>query len=394
MQTVVLAAGSGTRLRPFTETQPKPTLPVAGQPLIVHTLSAAVSAGASRLVVVVNPTTDAVERAVGDRVGGVEVEYVTQTEQRGTADAVAAAGDSLEDAPFVVLNGDALYDEPSLTDLYGSAPAVGSFRVSDPRSYGVLHTEGERVTGVVEKPENPASDLVNAGAYAFPAVVRSWLDVSESDRGELELTDVLNRVCEEVDVGTVEFERWLDVGRAWDLLAANEWKVEEAEPRVEGEVSEDAVLSEHTYVAPGAEIRSGVVIDGPAYIDSNATVGPNAYIRGTTYVGSEAKVGHAVEVKNSVLMAGATVGHLAYVGDSLLGRDVNFGAGTKVANLRHDGGDVKLTVKGERVSTGRRKFGVVCGDGAKTGINTSLNAGVTLSTGASTTPGEVVTRDR
>jgi len=394
MQTVVLAAGSGTRLRPFTETQPKPTLPVAGRPLICHTLSAAVAAGASRLVVVVNPNTDAVQRAVGDRVAGVDVEYVTQTEQRGTADAVAAAADSLEDAPFVVLNGDALYDEPSLADLYGSAPAVGSFRVSDPGSYGVLHTEGERVTGVVEKPENPASDLVNAGAYALPAVVRSWLDVPESERGELEFTDVLNRVCGEVEVGTVEFERWLDVGRAWDLLAANEWKVEETGPRVEGEVSEDAVLSEHTYVAPGAEVRSGVVIDGPAYIDSNATVGPNAYIRGTTYVGPEAKVGHAVEVKNSVLMAGATVGHLAYVGDSLLGQDVNFGAGTKVANLRHDGGDVKLTVKGERVSTGRRKFGVVCGDGTKTGINTSLNAGVTLSTGASTTPGEVVTRDR
>jgi bifunctional UDP-N-acetylglucosamine pyrophosphorylase/glucosamine-1-phosphate N-acetyltransferase len=111
-------------------------------------------------------------------------------------------------------------------------------------------------------------------------------------------------------------------------------------------------------------------------------------------VGEGAEVGHAVEVKNSVLMAGATVPHLSYVGDSVLGRDVNFGASTTVANLRHDDADVRLTVKGERVSTGRRKFGVVVGDGAKTGIGVDLNAGVTLSTGAGVPPGETVTRDR
>jgi bifunctional UDP-N-acetylglucosamine pyrophosphorylase/glucosamine-1-phosphate N-acetyltransferase len=105
-------------------------------------------------------------------------------------------------------------------------------------------------------------------------------------------------------------------------------------------------------------------------------------------------VGHAVERKTSVLMDGATVNHLSYVGDSALSRDVNLGAGTVVANLRHDDEPVEITVKGERVSTGRRKFGVVLGDGVKTAINTSLNAGVTLSTGATTEPGEFVARDR
>jgi bifunctional UDP-N-acetylglucosamine pyrophosphorylase/glucosamine-1-phosphate N-acetyltransferase len=88
------------------------------------------------------------------------------------------------------------------------------------------------------------------------------------------------------------------------------------------------------------------------------------------------------------------VGHLAYVGDSVLGRNVNFGAGTKVANLRHDGENVTLTVKDRRVDTGRRKLGVVVGDDAKTGINSSLNAGVVLSPEATVLPGETVTRDR
>jgi bifunctional UDP-N-acetylglucosamine pyrophosphorylase/glucosamine-1-phosphate N-acetyltransferase len=123
-------------------------------------------------------------------------------------------------------------------------------------------------------------------------------------------------------------------------------------------------------------------------------VGPNAYVRGATLLAEDTHVGNGVEIKNSVVMGGSAVPHLSYVGDSVLGRDVNFGAGTKVANLRHDGEDVRMTVKGDRVSTGRRKFGVVAGDEVKTAINTSLDAGVVLSGGARTTPGESITRDR
>jgi len=144
----------------------------------------------------------------------------------------------------------------------------------------------------------------------------------------------------------------------------------------------------------GARIRSGTYVEGPVVIREGADVGPNAYVRGATVLGPDARVGNAVEVKNSVLMEGATVGHLSYVGDSILGRDVNFGAGTVVANLRHDDESIRMTVKDERVDTGRRKLGVVAGDDVKTGIDTSLNAGLSLSTGARSEPGETVLRDR
>ncbi|WP_380677801.1 bifunctional sugar-1-phosphate nucleotidylyltransferase/acetyltransferase [Salinigranum sp. GCM10025319] len=407
MQTVVLAAGEGTRMRPLTASRPKPMLPVADRPLVAHTADAAVDAGASRLILVVGYGADAVRSYFGTEYRGVPVAFAVQDDQRGTADAVRAAATELDDGPFVVLNGDALYDTPSLERLYASGPAVGSFRVDDPSAYGVLVTdeageagdvadegEGPRVTGVIEKPADPPSDLINTGAYHFPGEAQAWLDVGESERGELELTDVLERTCGAFDVRAVAFERWLDVGRPWELLAANEWKLGELSTRIDGAVHDDAVLDGTVVVEDGARVRSGVVIEGPALVRENATVGPNAYVRGATVVGEGATVGHAVEVKNAVLMEDATVGHLSYVGDSVLGRDVNFGAGTKVANLRHDGADVRLTVKGERVSTGRRKFGVVVGDGTKTGINASLNAGVVLSEGARVAPGEIVTRDR
>jgi bifunctional UDP-N-acetylglucosamine pyrophosphorylase/glucosamine-1-phosphate N-acetyltransferase len=392
MQTVVLAAGAGTRMRPLTDRRPKPTLPVGDRTLVEHVVDGARAAGASRVVVVVGYAADAVRDALDDR----DVAFVVQERRRGTADAVRAARSALDDAPFAVLNGDVLYDRESLTALYDAGPAVGAYRVDDPENYGVLETDetGERVRGVVEKPANPASNLVNAGAYVFPAAAQDWLDVGESDRGEYELTDVLERACDAVDVRAVAVDRWLDVGRPWEILAANEWKLGELERRIDGDVHPDADLRGSVVVESGATVDAGVVIEGPACVRSGASVGPNAYVRGATLVGERAKVGHAVEIKNSVLMAGATVGHLSYVGDSVLGRDVNFGAGTTVANLRHDDGPVIVRVKGDPTSTGRRKFGVVCGDEVKTGIDTALNAGVVLGTEARTEPGETVTRDR
>ena len=394
MQTVVLAAGEGTRMRPLTATRPKPMLPVAGRPMLEHVLDAAVDAGATRLVLVVGYREDVIRDHFGEAYRDVPVEYAVQETQEGTAHAVKIARPHLEEAPFAVMAGDNLYDAASVATLYDEAPAIGAYEVEDPRPYGVFELDGERVTGVVEKPADPPSNLVNVSAYAFPAEALDWLDVERSERGEYEITDVLARVIDAFDVAAVPVERWLDVGRPWELLEANEWKVGELDRALHGHVHEDATVTGDVLVEDDATVHAGAVIEGPALVQDGASVGPNAYVRGATVVGPDAHVGHAVEVKNSVLMAGATVGHLTYVGDSVLGRDVNLGAGTVVANLRHDDEPVKLTVKGERVSTGRRKFGVVVADGVKTGIDTNLNAGVTLSAGATTGPGETVTRDR
>jgi len=392
MQAVLLAAGQGTRMRPLTDSLPKPMVPVADRPLVAHTADAAVDGGVSELIVVVGYESDAVTSYFGESYRGVPVTFVTQTEQRGTADAVRAAAPEL-DGSFVVLNGDNLYGD-GITALLEDGPAIAAIEVEDPTSYGVLSTDGSTVTDIVEKPDDPPSNLANAGAYQFPAAAREYLDVPKSERGEYELTDVLARVISEFDVRTVILDRWLDVGRPWELLGANEWKLDEVDRRLAGGVADSATIRGPVVVEEGATVEPGTVIEGPALIKSGATVGPNAYVRGRTLLCEDTKVGQSVEIKNSVVMADSSVPHLSYVGDSVLGRGVNFGAGTNVANLRHDDEPVEITVKGERVSTGRRKFGVVAGDGVKTGINTSLNPGVVLSTGARTAAGESVVEDR
>ncbi|PSQ08603.1 glucose-1-phosphate thymidylyltransferase [Halobacteriales archaeon QS_5_70_15] len=347
MQAVVLAAGRGTRMRPLTETVPKPMLPVADRPLAAHTADAAVDAGATELVFVVGYEADAVRAHFGDSYRGVPVAYAVQDEQLGTAHAVRTAREHLE-GPFAVLNGDNLYDPEGIAALFDAAPAVAGYRVPDPTNYGVLSTDGRRVAGVVEKPEDPPSDLANAGAYAFPAEARGWLDVERSERGEHEITDVLARVADASETTAVELDRWMDVGRPWELLEANEWKLAELDRRIGGEIHDDAALHGSVVVEEGAVIESGVVVEGPALVRSGADVGPNAYVRGATLLAEDVHVGHGVEVKNTVVMSGTAVPHLS----------------------------------------------VVAGPGAKTGINTSLDPGVVLSAGATTLPGERIDRDR
>jgi bifunctional UDP-N-acetylglucosamine pyrophosphorylase/glucosamine-1-phosphate N-acetyltransferase len=193
----------------------------------------------------------------------------------------------------------------------------------------------------------------------------------------------------------VEYEGpWLDVGRPWELLDALDVVLDGVDRRIEGVVESEAHIHGAVVVQENARVRSGAYIEGPVVIQSGADVGPNAYVRGPTAIGPNVEVGNGVEIKHSVLMAETSVNHLSYVGDSVLGAEVNFGAGTIVANLRHDDASVEMTVKGQRVDTGRRKLGVVVGDGAKTGINTSLNAGVRLGVDTRTGPGESVVRDR
>jgi len=203
----------------------------------------------------------------------------------------------------------------------------------------------------------------------------------------------------------IERDRVADVRRPWELLEATEWCLagtdgpdgrgfDGVERDLAGDVHPDAEVEGPVAVREGATVRSGAVIEGPALVMPGATVGPNCYVRANSLVSTDVKVGAAVEIKNSVLLSTARVPHLSYVGDSVVGPEANVGAGSIVANLRHDGGTVALAHAGRRVDTGRRKFGVVIGEGARLGIGTRLNVGVVVEPTATTEPGEVVYRDR
>ncbi len=190
------------------------------------------------------------------------------------------------------------------------------------------------------------------------------------------------------------------ISYSWDLLRANEaalaskakfsrplefhpWLVRTAVLYVKGRLQ----------LGKGTRLLPGVVIEGDVVIGDNCKIGPHCYIRGSTSIGDGCHIGQAVEIKNSILLNQTNVGHLAYIGDSILGQGVNLGAGTISSNLRHDGKAHRSMVDGDLIETGRRKLGTIIGDKVHTGINTSIYPGRKIWPHLTTLPGAIVDRD-
>jgi bifunctional N-acetylglucosamine-1-phosphate-uridyltransferase/glucosamine-1-phosphate-acetyltransferase GlmU-like protein len=180
----------------------------------------------------------------------------------------------------------------------------------------------------------------------------------------------------------------------WDILALNEKIVSQiSKNKIAGKVSEAAHIDGILELGEGSIVLPGVYIEGKVVIGKNCKIGPNCYIRGNTYIGDDCHIGQAVEIKNSLLMNKVSSGHLTYLGDSVVCSNTNLGAGTIVANLRHDGKNHKSMVNDELIDTGRRKMGVIIGDNVHTGIHCSIYSGRKIWPDVCTLPGSIIKKD-
>ena len=395
MKAVVLVAGKGTRMEPLTSDCPKVMLEVANRPILEHILNAAVEAGIEGFVFITGYLEEQIKDYFGDgSKWGVSIEYVQQKEQLGTANAIGYARGHVEGA-FLVLNGDMLIGQDDLKSLVSrkEEAVICVKEVENPSDFGVLETDNNKVVRIIEKPKKPPTNLANAGIYLFRESMFDFIDKTQlSVRRELEITDSMQMLIDSgAPVGYHPLTgRWIDIGYPWDLLKANEHLLKDLRGSCEGTVEPNATIKGEVAIGKGTLIRNGSYIEGPVVIGENCDIGPNCFIRPSTAIGNRVRIGNAVELKNTIVMEGTHVGHLSYVGDSIIGRRCNFGAGTKVANLRHDGKNIKVILKGRILDSGRRKLGVIMGDDVHTGINTSINIGVIMEKGKVTLPGEVV----
>ena len=198
MQGVVPAAGEGTRLRPLTADKPKGMVEVAGKPLLTHVFETLLDAGVTEFVVVVGYEMDSIVAHYGDEFRGVPVTYVHQREQEGLAHAVLQA-EAHVDGQFVVLNGDNVFGdgigaavERAAEPDVNAALLVEEVTPEAARETGVVEVEEGRVTGLVEKPDEPPSRLVTTGCYVLPAeVFEACRLLRPSERGEYELSDAV-----------------------------------------------------------------------------------------------------------------------------------------------------------------------------------------------------------
>jgi len=404
MKAVILSAGEGIRLRPLTLTRPKHLIPIGGKPLLEHLLTSIKTAGIEEVLIVIHYMGEQIQSFFGDGSKfGLQLQYVPQKEMSGTADAISTIEPFVEN-DFLLIYGDLLITPNVIKQVLHShakekpTTTMAVVPVKHPENYGIVKLDGPHVKEILEKPSNGApTNLANAGIYVFSTeIFQKIRQTTPSSRGELEITDSLHLLLEEkksVLAVTVSSEEWLDVGRPWDLFEANERALSQTKPVVEGEIEDGAHLIGQVSVARNARIRSGVYIRGPAFIGENSDIGPNCYIRPYTSVGKHARIGNACEIKNSIILDETRIGHLSYVGDSVIGGACNLGAGTVVANYRLDGKTVKMVVKDEVVDSRRTKLGVILGDRVKTGINSLFMPGVKVGHDSWIGPNVAVYRD-
>ena len=406
MKAVLLAAGEGVRLLPITATRPKHLIKVGGKPILQFCLEAVKNAGITEAIIVTHYMGDAIRQYFGDGEKlGLHISYVEQKAVLGTGNAAAVAEPYVDD-DFVLVYGDLLFGLDAVKNVLQSykhgktAAVMGVVQVDKPESYGIIELDEEKkVKRIVEKPAagKAPSNLANAGVYVFSREVFDKIKQTKASvRGEWELTDAVTLLAEEgktVLAAELSKDDWFDVGRPWDLLDANNWALKRMELQVLGTIEQGAHLIGPVSVAESARIRSGAYIEGPVFIDEECDVGPNCYIRSGTSLGKRVRVGNACEIKNSIIMDHTHVGHLSYVGDSILGEQCNLGAGTVTANYRLDAGAIKMMVKDQLVDTGRRKLGAVLGDNVKTGIKSLFMPGVKVGVNSWVGPNFMVERD-
>lgn len=392
MKAVILAAGKSTRTYPLTVSSPKALLRVANRSIIEHTL-AQLQGFVDEAVIVTGYHAEQVRKQLGGSFGRVKITYVSQKEQLGTGNALLAAAGKVK-GKFILLMGDDLYAREDIAKCMKAGYCILAKEVPDTSSFGSVLAKGNALAGIKEKEKGAKAGLANTGLYVVDERIFAVAGkLKKSSRGEYELTDAILEFAKLEKVSVVRASSWMPITYPWSLLEANERLLEKIGGDVYATVEKNAVIKGNVIVGKNSLIRSGVYIEGPAIIGENCDIGPNCYIRPFTSIGNNCRIGNGVEVKNSIIMDRSHIGHLSYIGDSVIGKDVNFGAGTMIANLRHDDADIKSMVNGKLISSNRRKLGAIIGDSAKLGIHTSIYPGRKIWPGQTTRPGEIVKDD-
>lgn len=156
-----------------------------------------------------------------------------------------------------------------------------------------------------------------------------------------------------------------------------------------GKVEKNVVVDGILVLGKNSLIKAGTRIEGTVFIGENCTIGPNAYLRSNVFIQDNCHIANS-EIKNSIILSKSNIPHFSYVGDSIIGENVNFGAGTKIANLRFDNGNVNVELNGKKVDSGRRKLGCLIGHNSKLGINCSINCGIIVGNSCFIYPSRVV----
>ena len=364
-QAVILAAGEGQRLRPFTASKPKAMISIAGKPILHHVVESLVQNGIRNVVLVVGYKKEQVLDYMGSgEQWGIDLTYVTQARQLGTAHALAQAKDTVK-GEFLVLPGDNLIEADTIAQFVTMKPeAMLVKRVDNPTRYGVVTIEKGVVKDIIEKPKEAKSNVINTSIYAFNKGIFSFIEP------ELDIPDALNNMiaqgkhlkAHETD-GT-----WLDIVYPWDILSLNNIVLRQIQASVGGTIETGVSLKGVVSIGKNTVIRSNSYIVGPVVMGDGCNIGPNVCILPATSIGDNVVISPFSEIKNSVIGNDVSIGSGCIIQDSVIDKGCIINGQFTACS-----GQAEVKVDGEHHSV---NIGAMLGGGCKIGSSAVAQPGV------------------
>ncbi len=391
MKAVILAAWEGSRLRPFTDTIPKPLIKIFWKPIIEYTLDS-LAWYVDEFIIVVKYKQSLFRNLFKDKYKNIKITYIEQWEEKWTWAAIKNLNIKWD---FLILNWDSIFDDKDLLrlsklDWYGCLVK----KVANPERYWIFKlNKNDEVVEIVEKPENYVWDLANLWVYKVNDKIITYLkDVKLSKRCEIEITEALNTFISKFSFKLKKIKwEFIDVSYPWDILEANSCFLNKlTTSELEWTIEENVKIKWIIKLSKWALLKSWTYIEWNVYIWENTIIWPNIYIRWNTVIWDNCKIWNACEIKNTSIWDNTNVAHLSYIWDSVIWNNVNIWWGFISANLRHDKKNIKIPVKWILTESWLRKFWCIIGDNAKLWINTSTYPGRIIETWSFTMPSEII----
>jgi glucose-1-phosphate thymidylyltransferase len=342
MKAVILAAGEGKRLRPFTETMPKVMLPVANKPILDHIFNAIKRTGIDEIILVVGYKKEVIMDYFKD-FKGVKITYITQDKQLGTAHALLQAKNMINES-FIVLAGDNIIDNKCIQKLIHdeSEYSILVKEHSQPSKYGVVFLENQNLKELVEKPKEEIGKFISTGIYKFPSYV--FKKISQLNKiGVHDLSSAVQSFLKDGTTFSVDIaDSWMDVVYPWDLIKVNEIMLHDIKGSIGGIIEKNVVIKGDVSIGKHTKIYSGSYIVGPVFIGEGCEIGPNVCIFPSTSIGDNSVIHPFTEIQNSVIMNDVHIGSNSFITNSVVARGSILGH-----NFSTNSGENTIEIEGE-----------------------------------------------
>jgi UDP-N-acetylglucosamine diphosphorylase/glucosamine-1-phosphate N-acetyltransferase len=317
---VILAAGEGKRLRPFTETMPKVMLPVANKPMLEYVFDAVKKSGIEEIIVVVGYKKEVIMEYFRNY-KNIKITYVIQDKQLGTAHALLQAKKYITDS-FIVLAGDNIIDPDSITKLLKDKSEY-SLLIEEhphPSKYGVVFVENRGIRRIVEKPKEDIGKYISTGIYKLPRSVFTNIEQCTSE-GAYALSSIIQSLVDKgKHINTIFAKSWMDIVYPWDLISVNEVMLQETSQSTSGVIEKGVTIKGSVSVGKDTRIYSGCYIVGPVVIGESCEIGPNVCIFPSTSIGNNTVIHSFSEIRSSVLMNDVHIASNSHISHSVIGK--------------------------------------------------------------------------